>query len=549
MTNQIKKIFAIDLGTTYSAIAYVDEHGKPVIIPNAENQSITPSVVFFDGDNVIVGDIAKENTKLYPNEVVTLIKRSMADPNFLFEYHGTEYKPEEISAYIIRKLIKDASQELGEEISDVVITCPAYFGINEREATRLAGEIAGLKVRQILNEPTGAAIAYGKIESTEEKVILVYDLGGGTFDITMIHSKPDAIDVICTGGDKELGGKDWDDRIIQYLVDQFQVKTGCNDNILEDIDIWQDLQLTVEKNKKTLSQRAKAPIIVTYHGERAKIELTRDKFEELTQDLLERTISLTKDMLLEARKKGYSKFDEFILVGGSTRMPQIIKRIEQEFPAMKPKLFSPDEAVVKGAALYALKLSLNDELSKRVTKHSGKSPAEVKLNDIPEEIVQEVADDAGFTLATVKHSQIAIRNVTSKSFGVLAVNEDNKERVVNLVLKNTPVPTKITENFGTHVSNQETVEIIIMETDVTDKELQPEHAIEIGTAILTLPPNLKTGSPIEITFTLNEEGRLQITAFEVIQAKKVSVIIETSSVIQGEQLEQAKERSRKLMIC
>ncbi|MCK5717535.1 MAG: Hsp70 family protein [Thiomargarita sp.] len=548
MANKIKKIFGIDLGTTYSAVACVDEHGKSVIIPNAENQSITPSVVFFDGEDVIVGDVAKENTKLYPNEIVSLIKRSMADPNFLFEYKGKDYRPEEISAYILRKLIKDAEQELGEKISDIVITCPAYFGINEREATRLSGEIAGLTVRQVLNEPTAAAIAYGTMGNSEDKVILVYDLGGGTFDITMIHAKPDAIDVICTGGDKELGGKDWDDRMIQYLVDEFQVTTGCKDNILEDIDIWQELQLTVEKAKKTLSQREKAPILVTYHGERAKIELTRKKFEEITQDLLDRTISLTHDMLNEAKRKGYHAFDDFILVGGSTRMPQVLLRVQQEFSSVKPKLFSPDEAVAKGAAIFAWKLSLNDELSRRVTEYTEKHEIALSPLEIPEEIAQAVADEAGFTLEAVKYSKMAIRNVTSKSFGVLALNQDNEDRVVNLVLKNTTVPTEITDSFGTHVSNQETVEIKIMESDVSDKEVKPENAIEIGTAILSLPPNLQIGSPIEITFLLNGEGRLEITAFEVIQARQVSVTIDTSSVIQGEALEKAKERSRKLVV-
>jgi molecular chaperone DnaK (HSP70) len=548
MNNQFKNIFGIDLGTTYSGIAYIDEHGKPVIIPNAENQRITPSVVFFDGDNIIVGEVAKENAKLYPNEVVTLVKRSMGDPNFLFEYQGKNYRPEEISGYVLRKLVNDAKQHLDEEITDVVITCPAYFGINEREATRLAGEIAGLNVRQILNEPTAAAIAYGTVENDDEKVVLVYDLGGGTFDITMIHVKPDAINVICTGGDKELGGKDWDDRIIQHLVEQFQAQTGRKEDILEDLDTWQELQLSAEKAKKTLSQRQKAPIMVTHSGERAKIELTRDKFDEITQDLLERTISLTHDMLAEAQKKGYNTFDEFLLVGGSTRMPQIIERVETEFPAVKPKLFDPDEAVAKGAALYGWKLSINDELVRRVTERTGKAEVQKERIEIPEDIAQAVAADTGFTLAAVKRTKQAIRNVTSKSFGVVALNQDKKKEVVNLILKNTTVPAEVTERFGTESASQDAVDIRIMEDEVSDKNLEPEQAIEIGTAILDLPYGLPANSPIDITFRLNEEGRLEMTALEITDDRKISVSIETSSVIQGEELEEAKARSQNMVI-
>jgi molecular chaperone DnaK (HSP70) len=161
MNEQLKRIFGIDLGTTYSSIAYVDEYGKAVILPNAENQRVTPSVVFFDGDSIVVGEIAKECSKLYPNEVVSFIKRSMGESDFIYEYKKRAYRPEEISSYVLRKLAQDAETSLGEKVTDVVITCPAYFGINEREATRVAGEIAGFNVRQIINEPTAAAIAYG----------------------------------------------------------------------------------------------------------------------------------------------------------------------------------------------------------------------------------------------------------------------------------------------------------------------------------------------------------------------------------------------------
>ncbi len=287
MSKESKRIFGIDLGTTYSSIAYVDEYGKPVVIPNAENQRVTPSVVFFDGDNVVVGEVAKESARLYPNDVVSFVKRSMGEPNFLFRHNDRSYRAEEISSFVIRKVVQDAEQQLGEKITDLVITCPAYFGINEREATRRAGEIGGFNVHQIINEPTAAAIAYGSMEVSEEKVVLVYDLGGGTFDITMIDIKPgESIEVICTGGDHNLGGKDWDDRIVTYLVQEFQKATGIAKDILDDPDTWQDLQLSAEKSKKVLSQRDKTPVLVTYGGERVKAILERPQFEMITQDLL-----------------------------------------------------------------------------------------------------------------------------------------------------------------------------------------------------------------------------------------------------------------------
>jgi molecular chaperone DnaK (HSP70) len=552
MNEQLTKVFGIDLGTTYSCIAYVDEHGKPVVVQNADSERITPSVVFFDtGNSIIVGQTAKENAKLYPEQVVAFVKRAMGDPNFLFEYDSKEYRPEEISSYILKKLVNDAEQNLGEKITDVVITCPAYFGINEREATKQAGEIAGLTVRQVLNEPTAAAITYGMTE-TQNKVVLVYDLGGGTFDVTMIHIQPDSIDVICTGGDHNLGGKDWDDRIIQYLVTEFQTETNSSEDILEDLDTWQDLQLAAEKAKKTLSLRDKAPISVTHGGERVKVELTLSKFNELTTDLVVRTINLTNDMLAEARKKGYDTFDELLLVGGSTRMPQIKEQVEQAL-GIEAKIFDPDEAVAKGAALYGQKLSVNDELIKRIAAETGQTVETVKQTTsseaIPEHIMQQVANDIGFTLAAVKNATKPIRNVCSKSFGVVVTDRDTGEQTVaNLIYKNTTVPIDITERFGTIEDNQENVNIRIMENEVSDRTVDPDDAIELGNAILTIPSHLPAGSPIDITFRLNEEGRLQMNAVEITSGERVETVLETAAVMQEEEIEAAKNRSSGIQV-
>ncbi|MCB0567596.1 MAG: Hsp70 family protein [Phaeodactylibacter sp.] len=550
MSSPLSKVFGIDLGTTYSCIAYVDEHGKPAIIPNFDNNRVTPSVVFFDDDNIVVGEEAKNSIVVHPERVVSFIKRDMGNPHFLFEYDGTPYKPEEISGYILRKLVKDAEEKLGEEIKDVVITCPAYFGINEREATRLAGEIAGLNVKNIINEPTAAAISYG-MDAGENKVVLVYDLGGGTFDVTMIEIKPEAIKVIVTGGDHELGGKDWDDKVINYLVECYNQETGTDEDILADLETYGELRLSAEKAKKTLTQRDKTVLSVVHAGEKVKVELAREKFEELTADLMERTIALTRALLDEARKKGQDNFDEIILVGGSTRMPQVKEWVDREF-SCDAKIFDPDESVAKGAAVFGWKTSLNDELVRRVAQSTGQDEKAVKLDEVSQETIQkieqEVADDTGLTLGEVKKARTEIFNVTSKSFGILAYDGNNEKILSNLILKNETVPSEITRKFGTREDNQSNVKLEIMESLSTDQKTSQKNGTEIGTAVMNLPPGLPAQSPIEITFRINEEGRLDVQARELTSGREVETSVETTSVISGEALEEAKERSKGIVV-
>ncbi len=553
MTNKIKRVFGIDLGTTNSSIAYVDDYGKAVIIPNSDNQRVTPSVVFFDDDVIVVGDVAKESSKLYPNDVVSFVKRSVGEPEFLYEYDSKIYRAEEISSFILKKVAQDAEQNLGEKVTDVVITCPAYFGINEREATRRAGEIAGFNVRQVINEPTAAAIAYCAEDPLTKRSVLVYDLGGGTFDVTMISIDSEAIEVICTGGDHNLGGKDWDDRVVAYLVEEFQRQTGTSEDILEDPDTCQDLLISAEKAKKILTQRERTPISITHGGQRVKVELQREKFEEITRDLVERTIAFTREMLNEAARKGHDSFDDFILVGGSSRMPQIAARIQEEF-GVTPKVYDPDGVVAKGAAIYGWKLALNDGLVQKIAENHdvGEKSNEEVLELSPEMIVKEAANElareTGYTLPAVESSLIKVRDVASKSFGVVVRDQGEEEMVYNLILRNTPVPTEAAKTFYTAVANQETVLIRIMENETGEETVPLSYGMEIGTAVLHLPTGLPADLPIDITFKLNKEGRLSITAVESSQSRKVAVVVETNAVIHGEELEQAKVRSQSLVI-
>lgn len=508
MSHQLKKIFGIDLGTTYSSIAYVDEYGKTVVLSNSENQHVTPSVVFFDGEDVLIGQAAKDYSKLYPNKVVSFIKRSMGESGFIFEHNHKYYRPEEISSFILRKLAQDAEVLLGEKVKDVVITCPAYFGINERKATQVAGEIAGFNVHRIINEPAAAAIAYGAAEPSQKKVVLFYDLGGGTFDITMIEIRIDSIEVICTGGDHNLGGKDWDDRIFAYLVQEFQNAAKTDEDILENLTICQDLQLSAEKSKKILSQKDKTSISIIHKGDRAKVVFSRKKFEEITQDLLERTISSTQEMLQEAKAKGYNGFDEIILVGGATRMPQVSRRLQEEF-GIAPKVFDPDDAVAKGAAIYGWKLSLNERLAQKIAEKSIKSTDQNSIGKLTPELVaikmnQEAADDVEHTESAIKNPYVNIGDLNSKSFGVILRNKDNQELVCNLIVNNTPVPAEANKTFFTVMENQDTGYSRIMENESKGKTVSLNESMEIGTAVLNLPTGLPSEEPIEISFKLNE---------------------------------------------
>lgn len=558
MSNDVNKVFGIDLGTTYSSISHVDEHGKAVVTTNSEGDLITPSVVFFDdgGDNIIVGNTAKESAKMYPNDVASFVKRSMGDEFFLFIHEGKEYSAEEISSYVLRKLVLDAEEKLGEEVKDVVITCPAYFGINEREATKKAGEIAGLNVRQIINEPTAAAVSYGLTDNQGDQTILVYDLGGGTFDITMINIAENKIEVVVTGGDHTLGGKDWDDAIINYLVDQYHEQTGNDDDILHNPETFQELQLAAENAKKTLSQRSKAPISFIHGVERVQVELTKEKFEELTAHLVENTISLTNSMLEEAKKKGVEHYDDIILVGGSTRMPQISEAIQDAFQKT-PISYDPDEAVAKGAALYGHQQNIQAEVlevydtltegdAEKMSLGGDVSEADEALL---EEASNQVASKFKMSLGSVQSSvKQEIINVSSKSFGIVAFNQEDRQVVFNVIMKNSRVPTDITQEFVTREDKQTNVDIQIMENEATETQIEIEEGIEIGMANLELPPELPQGSPLEVTFKLNEEGRLEITAVELSEGKQIETSIETKSVISEEELEEAKQRSSAIVV-
>ena len=548
VTQGLKRVYGIDLGTTYSAIAYVDEHGKPVVVPNQESERITPSVVLFDGDQIIVGNTAKESAKVEPHRVVGRVKQHMGDPHFVFEHDGQVYSAEDISSFVLRKVVGDAEIALGgEKITDVVITCPAYFGTDEREATANAGRLAGLNVRAILNEPTAAAIAYG-LEQADDQVVLVYDLGGGTFDVTMIEIKDRLIRVICTGGDHRLGGALWDEAIVVHLADQFKVQTGLDVDPMDDAEVLNDLFLQAERGKKTLSQRDKAPFRVTHGGSQARVELEREGFDGITKHLLDRTVELTRDMLKDAQAKGYTKFDKIILVGGSTRMPQVRARLVAEFH-VEPESFDPDESVAKGAALFGLKEALEDEVREILTPAGSTDEDAIDLAAVTPAAMAEALDkierEIGFTLTGPVRELVStqIVNVLSKSLGVVAKDDKGSDRVVYLLSRNAEVPTERTTDFGTDAANQSGVEIRVMAGERDSPE--PLDCKDVGTATLDLPSGLPPRSPIRVTFAITRDGRLVVTARDLTGGGEIHVEFETEAVAGAEAVE---ERSTALRL-
>ncbi len=554
MAEGLKRVYGIDLGTTYSAIAYVDEHGKPVVVPNQESERITPSVVLFEEASVIVGSTAKESSKVEPHRVVSRIKQHMGDAHFIYEHGGETYTPEDISSFILRKIVKDAEIAMnGEKITDAIITCPAYFGTAEREATANAGRLAGLNVRAILNEPTAAAIAYG-LEKGGDQTVLVYDLGGGTFDITMIEIKDRLIRVICTGGDHHLGGTLWDEAVVMHLVEQFKIQTGEESDPLDDHEVLNDLFLQAERGKKTLTQREKAPFRVTHAGKQARVELDRDGFEEITRHLLDRTIELTREMLADAAEKGHTRFDKIILVGGATRMPQVRERLVNEFK-LEPETFDPDESVAKGAALFGLKESLQDEVFEILNsaEESDKKRAEpISMSEVGEHQVTQALDklekQLGFTLTGPVRELVNTRivNVLSKSLGVVAKDSRGRELVVYILPRNGEVPMERVSNFGTDSADQSAVEIRVMAGERDNPN--PQDCQEVGVAILNLPEGLPENSPIRVKFAINRDGRLNVSGTDMTGGGSIDVEFQTEAVLNESEVEDRSTALRLLTV-
>ena len=493
-----RAVYGIDLGTTYSCISQVDKFDQAVVLRNFEGDSTTPSVVYFESEeNMIVGKEAKGMLPIEPEKTVSFIKRQIGnDEAFDKNKNTTPYHcdPVEISALILKKLVKDAN-DLGdnpEPITDVVITCPAYFGNKERLQTKQAGISAGLNVLAIINEPTAAAISYG-LKVDQRRTILVYDLGGGTFDVTIIVVNGGAIKVIATGGDHHLGGVDWDTELAKYVLNTFNSQNGTSyDFDTLSANAKYDLLLSAENWKKNLSARQTAKINFSYEGKSVNFDLPRETFNAITEDRLNETIDATRKIIDIAKGKGYEKIDEIILVGGSSKMPQVKERVEAEF-GLPTHITDPDECVAKGAAIYAM----NEAYAIAVDKWENGDP------------------DAGAARPKpITGDRTRVVTVTSKTYGLGLV--DNK--VGNMIFANTSLPVSRTETFETVRDGQTAVTLPIYESDFTDEEneqIVEERFCTLATediSELKITGNHPKGTQIQVTFSLSEEGILSVNA-------------------------------------
>lgn len=542
-----KYVFGIDLGTTYSCIAYVDETGRATVVNNSEGTNTTPSVVNFASPNqVVVGQVAKENAVIDPNNTISLVKTLMGKSDFATNYNGEDKSPEEVSAYILRKVTEDASKLIDAEVKDVVITCPAYFGTAERTATKNAGIIAGLNVLEIISEPTAAALYYGCAKEQDEKTILVFDLGGGTFDVTIMSISSEKIEVVCSDGNHELGGKDWDEAVMRYLAEEFIAQTGFDGEF--DEYAQQDMRLKAEKAKQQLSSREEVPVMLDAAGLRARISLSRDKFDEITSTLLGEAIDKTDAAIAVAKDKGYA-IDEILLVGGSTRMPQVTEALVSKY-GMEPKILEPDEAVAKGAAIHAVNVYVNNQKSLEpdaageTTVTVGGTTKEINADDYKEELAvqPEMMSIGGKTQKVVV--------ATTKSFAV-EVSINKKSVCHNMIVKNQAMPDgsiSVSEEFGTEEANQENVEIVVYESDFMDENFDIDPDLVLGTATLELSGDLPADAPIEVTFTLNTEGILEVSGVDKTTNREVHATMQSKGIMAVEKVDELKEKSKKMVV-
>ena len=547
----MNKVYGIDLGTTYSAIACVDDYNRPMVVQNSENQMTTPSVVWFESaDNIVVGTTAKEEEKIQPDRVISMIKREIGN-DYERVFDGKSWKPQEISAQILRRVVKDAEQQTGDTIKDVVITCPAYFGFNQIEITKQAGQIAGLNVISIIDEPSAAAIAYG-MNQTDDQTILVYDLGGGTFDISLIRIENNKIIVKVVDGDHQLGGKDWDLALSNWIAQTFAEKTNMSANdLLNDAEMFHELLLKAENIKVRISNGRSVTERFHYKSESAKIEVLRSDFDELTRPLLERTISLTKNVISAGKSHGIEKIDKLLMVGGSTYMPQVLERISAEF-SFDIKQYDPNLAVANGAAIYGQKLALKQAINIKIALLTGQDSDQIDQASIPSDIIDEavkqVAIDEGIGLGTLKKSiETEPTRVTAKSFGIIVIDIKTGEEIVrNLVKINDPLPQTVTQTFPTLDNNQTEVELRIMQNKQSSQlaklsQCEPEEPL--GSASLVFNRPMPKGSPIEVVFKLEKDGSLKLYGRDLTDGVAVQAEFKSDALMSLDELAKARSKS------
>ena len=481
------KAVGIDLGTTNSVVAVL-EGGEPSVIANAEGNRTTPSIVAFKSEEVLVGELAKRQAITNPDNTVRSIKRQVGT-NWKETFEGKEYTPQEISARILQKLKRDAESYLGDDVTEAVITVPAYFNDAERQATKEAGQIAGLNVLRIINEPTAASLAYG-LENSEDQKILVFDLGGGTFDVSVLEISEGVFEVKSTSGDSKLGGDDWDQRVIDWLIEKFKSSTGID--LSKDKMAIQRVQEGAEKAKIELSSTSETEINLPFitandAGPQHLLEkLSRSEFEKITADLVERTKEPVEKALSDAGMK-FSEIDHIILVGGSTRMPAVQELVKTLTGKDPHKGVNPDEVVASGAAIQA-----------------------------------------GVLKGDVK--DVLLLDVTPLTLGV----ETKGGIMTKMIERNTTIPTKRSEVFSTAENNQTQVEIHILQGE---RDMASGNK-SLGRFTLTDIPAAMAGTPqIEVTFDIDANGIVNVNAKDLGTGKEQAITITGGTALEDDEID------------
>ena len=481
------KAVGIDLGTTNSVVAVL-EGGEPTVIANAEGNRTTPSIVAFKGEEVLVGELAKRQAITNPDNTVRSIKRQIGT-NWKEKFENKEYTPQEVSARILQKLKRDAESYIGEDVTDAVITVPAYFNDAERQATKEAGQIAGLNVLRIINEPTAAALAYG-LENNEDQKILVYDLGGGTFDVSVLEISEGVFEVKSTSGDSKLGGDDWDERVMDWLVEKFKSSTGID--ISGDKMAMQRIKEGAEKAKIELSSTTETEINLPFitandSGPQHLLEkLSRSEFEKITSDLVDRTKDPVNKAVEDAGLS-FSDIQHIILVGGSTRIPSVQTVVKSMTGKDPSKGVNPDEVVASGAAIQA-----------------------------------------GVLKGDVK--DVLLLDVTPLTLGV----ETKGGIMTKMIERNTTIPTKRSETFSTADDGQTQVEIHVLQGE---REMASGNK-SLGKFNLTDIPSAKAGTPqIEVTFDIDANGIVNVNAKDLGTGKEQAITITGGTALEEDEIE------------
>ncbi len=506
--NQQRCPVGIDLGTTYSAVAFLEDTGKPRTITNEAGDLLTPSAVLVENGEIIVGKQALKCSTIAPDSFADCFKRDMGEPAFRRKLRGIEVPPAVLSAFVLEKLKRDAETRLGP-VRDAVVTVPAFFDENRRRWTQEAARLAGWNILDIINEPTAAAVAYafetgvanGRVEVTGKSPerVLVYDLGGGTFDVTILEITGDKFRTLGTDGDVQLGGKDFDLRIVNFVAEHFRRAHGLDPrgDLQDAAQLWLDAQ----DAKHVLSQRQKTSLVCFHGGIREKIELTREAFEDLTRDLVDRTITTTNLTVRSAGLK-WSDIDRVLLVGGSSRMPMIVDALRAASSKEPDRSLSPDEAVAHGAAIYAGMLT---------NRNAGTIVPKCELV-----------------------------NVNSHSLGVVGIHAKTQQKTnVILIPKNTPLPAQAVRSFRTARAGQRDVKVPVVEGE----SHRPEHCISLGHCVVhNLPAGLPQGTRVDVEYRYASNGRISVSARVPASRQSAAVEIQRDTSVELEDLERWKQK-------